>query len=118
MEHDNQKLAAILADPNMSWDDLYQLRLQYPNNTTAQNQIAPVEHQAWAREQGRISPLHGLVTGAMMAPTYEAIKALGLDKYLGAKPEFRSDPSLGSVAAGLKGGLLGSLDWMQNKFAK
>jgi hypothetical protein len=62
---------------DMSWDDLMDLRMQAGKNVARQQQIAPYEHRAWARETVGQNPLLALPY-AVMIPGYQAAKAIGL----------------------------------------
>lgn len=100
----------------MTWDDLYAARLANDTDPQAQENLAPYEHQAWAREQGRESPIKGLITGLVMNPVYQAVKYTGADKYLlGPRDKMTTPSSLAELLGGARGGLLGVGDWVRDK---
>lgn len=66
------------------------------NNRIAQNILAPMEHQAFAREWTRESPILAPLSLSVATPLYSLAKAAGLMKA-------RSDPSWAEVKAGYKG---------------
>lgn len=100
----------------MTWDDLYGARLANKNDPQAQADLAPYEHQAWAREQGRDNPVTGLVTGLIMNPVYQAAKYTGADKYLlSPRDQMTTPASWAELLGGARGGLLGVADWARNK---
>lgn len=82
---------------NLSHAQLYNLRQLYNNNPQMQNQIAPAEHQAFAREFATESPLSAAVSLPFAIPAYT------LSKYLGLTQGSRSQPSLEEVLSGYKG---------------
>jgi hypothetical protein len=62
---------------NKSLDELMFMRAQAGKDMNAQQQIAPYEHRAWAREVVGQNPLMALPY-AVMIPGYQAAKAVGL----------------------------------------
>jgi hypothetical protein len=90
----------LLNPSQMSHSDLYQARSKYPEQ---QNELAPYEHRAFAREWAQESPVMAGLSLPFAIPAYSIYKALGLS-------DSRSQPSLDEVIQGYKGlgeGLLG-----------
>jgi hypothetical protein len=91
---------------SMSFGDTYLLRKMVGNeNKTAQNIVAPYDHQAYVREAVAAEPGLGTVQQSILIPGYTATKALGMQ-------QSRSDPSLTEMYRGYKGiyqGLLESI---------
>lgn len=83
----------------MSHAALYQMRGQ-PG--VDQNALAPIEHQAFAREFAQESPLQAAVSLPFAIPLYSAAKAVGLQNA-------RSPASINEVASGYKGLMQGLL---------
>lgn len=81
---------------NMSNAELLNLRRQYQGDQGAQDTLAPLEHQAFAREWTEESPFKAAVSLPFAIPAYTAAKYLGL---MGS----RSSPSLSQMAGGFKG---------------
>ena len=79
----------------LSWDQLRALRASYPDTSPMQAQIAPYEHQAFAREQTERNPLAaaGLAVGI---PGYALAKLLGVQ-------HGRTPASWDEVAGGYRG---------------
>src|SRR4051812_1560226 len=88
---------------NMSWNDLYQLRVKHRGDQEAQQAIAPFEHQAYAREQVKDNPITA-AAWAVMPAGYQAAKALGLT---GPDDDMSTPPSMEQAMAGMKGVLQG-----------
>lgn len=80
----------------MSNEELMQLRKQYNQDTEAQDVLAPLEHQAFAREWTQENPFAATVSLPFAIPAYTAAKYLGLTGS-------RSSPSLSQLTAGYKG---------------
>lgn len=81
----------------LSHAELYNLRDKAgATNRLAQNFLAPMEHQAFAREFAKESPLLAAVSLPYAIPAYYAAKKLGLQKA-------RSDPSWEEVKGGYTG---------------
>lgn len=76
----------------MGWQDLINLRAQLTDRGQ-QNQVAPYEHRAYARENVT-NPLNALQM-AVQIPGYQAFKAINGNS--------RSDPSWSQVGQGLLG---------------
>lgn len=79
----------------MSWDELYRLRNSLAPNDPRQAEIAPYEHQAFARESVSQNPLMA-PSLAVATPAYTLAKLLGLQKA-------RSPASWDEVGAGYRG---------------
>lgn len=77
----------------MGHSDLYNMRAQQPAN---QNELAPYEHRAFAREFMQESPLAAAVSLPFAIPAYTAYKAMGLGNS-------RSQPSLEQMKQGYVG---------------
>ena len=81
----------------LSHAELYNLRDRDENKSrSVQNILAPMEHQAFAREFAQESPLLASVSLPFAIPAYYAAKKLGLQKA-------RSDPSWEEVKGGYTG---------------
>jgi len=90
----------LLNPSQMSHSDLYRARNKYPD---MQDQIAPYEHRAFAREWAQESPVMAGLSLPFAIPAYSIYKALGLS-------DARSQPSMEEIIQGYKGlgeGLLG-----------
>lgn len=90
---------------SMSHAQLVQLRDSIPPDDPRQNEIAPYEHQAFAREWTQDSPVIAPLSLTFAIPAYAAAKALGLERA-------RSKPSIAAILAGYKGigqGLAGAV---------
>jgi hypothetical protein len=74
---------------------LYNMRAN-TKSPEMQQVLAPLEHQAFAREFVQEKPVLGTASLAVAAPLYELAKALGAVRA-------RSDPSLESLGAAYKG---------------
>lgn len=99
MAGNGQLLAAYSARPDygsMTHAQLVQLRASIPPDDPRQNEIAPYEHQAFAREWTQDSPVIAPLSLAFAIPAYAAAKALGIE-------HARSKPSIASILAGYKG---------------
>jgi hypothetical protein len=90
-----------LLDPEqMSHSDLYRARFNYPD---MQDQLAPYEHRAFARQWAQESPVMAGLSLPFAIPAYSIYKAIGLGNS-------RSKPSIDEIIQGYKGlgeGLLG-----------
>ena len=79
---------------NLSHEELLRLRAA-TKDPARQAELAPMEHQAFAREQVQSNPLSALgLLGAI--PAYQLAKLLGLQ-------EARTPPSMAQLLAGFKG---------------
>lgn len=65
---------------NMTHADLYAMRGSLAPNDPRQQEIAPYEHRAFAREWTQKSPVIGPISLAFAVPGYAAAKAVGLQK--------------------------------------
>ena len=82
-----------------------------PYAKNLQNVLAPYEHRAFLREMSSINPVLGTVTGGVMSPGYEAMKALPPEAQRAAAAvspaldvtKARSKASIESVKQGLLG---------------
>jgi hypothetical protein len=92
---------------NMSHSDLYQMRDAMPN-AADQSNLAPYEHQAFARESVGDNPLMALPIAAA-TPLYTAAKALGL-------VHSRSPASLEEIIKAYKGIGQGLNNWRSSTF--
>lgn len=90
---------------SMDWESLNELRLKYQNDPMAQQVLAPLEHQAYVREQTQQNPVAGAVMGAVLEPGYQLAKKVGLFNGQGATPA-SMDQVLGSLK-GVKQGIFG-----------
>jgi hypothetical protein len=81
---------------HLSFAQLRQLRDQYPDDSPMQAQLAPYEHQAFAREWTQDNPLIAAPALAASIPGYALAKLLGLQ-------HGRTKPSLAEMAAGYRG---------------
>lgn len=61
---------------NMSWQDLQALRDKFAGDQPKQQELAPYEHRAYARESVADNPVNALKF-AFMIPGYQAAKAVG-----------------------------------------
>ena len=107
MDYAKQKLADLLRKPDiptqsemtgMNWNDLATLRELLKNNPQANQQIAPYEHRAYAREEVRNNPLMAPAYLAMI-PGYQLAKALGFNMGNGGQ----TPASLSQLSQGLMG---------------
>lgn len=80
----------------LTFAQLNKLRDEAGNNRVAQNALGPMEHQAFAREWVRDSPVLATASLPFAIPAYTASKALGLQKS-------RSDASWAEIKAGYAG---------------
>ena len=90
----------LLNPSKMSHSDLYQARFKYPER---QNELAPYEHRAFAREWAQESPVLAGLSLPFAIPAYTLYKSLGFGNS-------RSQPGINQVIQGYKGlgeGLLG-----------
>lgn len=78
---------------------LYNLRQLYNNNPQMQNQLAPAEHQAYAREFAIDSPLTAAASLPFAIPAYTIAKYIGLP----IASNSRSAPSIDEMLSGYKG---------------
>jgi hypothetical protein len=88
---------------SMPHSDLYQMRYQQP---TKQNEIAPYEHRAFAREWTQENPLLASVSLPFAIPGYTAYKAMGFGNT-------RSQPSMDQIKQGYTGLAEGLLSLMK-----
>ena len=79
----------------MSWDDLMQLRRSMASDDPRQAEVAPYEHQAYARETVAQNPLYAASLGVAI-PAYTLAKLAGLT---GA----RSPASMQEMQSGYRG---------------
>ncbi len=82
----------------MSWNDLYQLRVNNRGDIAAQEQIAPYEHRAYAREEGAESLSKGASYPLLIAG-YQGAKAAGLVE----QDDMSTPASLKQIGQGLIG---------------
>lgn len=80
----------------MSNSALMQLRNSLPDHDPRQRQIAPYEHQAFAREWIQDRGWSGVPSMAVAIPGYALAKLLGIQRA-------RTPPSLAQVAHGYRG---------------
>ena len=80
----------------MSQFDLLTLRNSLPDNDPRQRQIAPYEHQAFAREWIRDRGWAGVPSMAVAIPGYTLAKLLGVQ-------QARTPPSLAQLTHGYRG---------------
>jgi len=89
----------------LTFEQLRALRAQYPDDSPMQAQLAPYEHQAFAREQTQRNPLAGAGL-AVAVPGYALAKLLGIS-------HGRTPASWDEVAGGYRGigqGLAGLME--------
>ncbi len=79
-----------------SFEQMRRLRDQYPDNSPMQAQLAPYEHQAFAREWTQDNPLVAAPALSVSIPGYALMKLLGLQGG-------RTKPSLAEMAGGYRG---------------
>lgn len=87
----------------LSFDQIRRLRDAYPDNSTMQAQLAPYEHQAFAREWTQDNPMVAAPSLAVAIPGYALAKLLGMS-------HGRTQPSWEQVVGGYRGigqGLMG-----------
>lgn len=82
----------------LSHDDLLQLRKLY-QDPQAQASLAPIEHEAYARQYAAESPLTGGASLSVAIPAYTLAKYLNLPIAQGA----RSAPSMEEIISGYRG---------------
>lgn len=93
----------------MPWGQLINLRNAHAQDQAAQDYLAPYEHQAYARETTRDSPILGGLQMAVLTPAYTAVKGLGIinaARALGLVEDDgtkQSSASWGELGAGFKG---------------
>ena len=92
----------------LTFAQLRQLRDQYPDDSPMQAQIAPYEHQAFAREWTQDNPFVAAPALAVSIPGY------ALAKLLGAQTG-RTKASLAEMAGGYRGIKQGLLAYMGQK---
>jgi len=92
----------------MSHADLLALRASLADSDPRQAQIAPYEHQAFAREWTEANPTVAVPSLAVAIPGYYGAKLLGL---IGA----RTRPSFDEVRGGYRGIGQGLLALMRNQ---
>ena len=98
-----------------TWEELYLERLANRGNPQMQEQLAPQEHRAWAREKVQENPFNALAYG-ILPLGYQASKILGL----GEKDDMTTPASLNQLIESYKGvgdGLYGNFQALNNKLA-
>lgn len=80
----------------LSFADLRKLRDQYPDASPMQAQLAPYEHQAFAREWTQDNPWVAVPSLAVSIPGYGLMKLLGLQ-------HGRTKASMAEMAGGYRG---------------
>ena len=97
----------------MTWNDLQDLRAKNAGDQQMQQQLAPFEHRAYARESVAENPLNALKF-AFMIPGYQAAKVSGiLDSDSSTTPA--SLDQLTQGFAGVSDGLQQSYTTSKNK---
>ena len=92
----------------LTFNQLRQLRDQYPDASPMQDTLAPYEHQAFAREWTQENPLVAAPSLTFAIPGYALAKLLGIK-------HGRSRPSLAEMAGGYRGIGQGLLAYMGQK---
>ncbi len=92
----------------MPWEELYQLRSQNPGKAHVQENVAPYEHRAWAREAGDKGVMNALTTGLVLSPGYQGVKALGLADLLSNRDSMTTPASWEQVKQSAIGGFEGA----------
>jgi hypothetical protein len=90
---------------SMTWAQLQAMRNQAGQDMAAQIAIAPYEHQAYARDEPG-SPLKSALTGFVLEPGYQALKALGV-QFDGGDGLPQTPASVAELIGGVKGGWQG-----------
>ena len=80
----------------LTFDQLRALRDAYPDDSPMQAQLAPMEHQAFAREWTQDNPLVAAPSLAVSIPGYALAKLLGIQ-------HGRTKSSLAEMAGGYRG---------------
>ena len=80
----------------LTFEQLRALRDQYPDSSPMQAQLAPYEHQAFAREWTQDNPAVAAPALAVAIPGYALLKLLRLQ-------HGRTAPSLAEMAGGYRG---------------
>ena len=80
----------------LTFNQLRQLRDQYPDNSLMQDTLAPYEHQAFAREWTQENPMVAAPALSFAIPGYALAKLLGIK-------HGRSRPSLAEMASAYHG---------------
>jgi hypothetical protein len=116
IERANQIASGLMGNDlaTASWNQMQALR-NLPETAGIQKQLAPYEHRAYTRQLAALSPVAGTITGLVMNPAYEALKATPkpFQEWLGNRnPDLdvsksRSGASLENVGQGLFGTLEG-----------
>ena len=99
---------ALENSDNMTHEELYGLRLKHRKDPKAQELIAPMEHAAFAREQGDNGVVDPLVTGFVLNPGYQMAKIVGADKLFFDRDEMTTPSSFAELFGGMRGGLQGA----------
>ena len=88
------------------WDTLIGARKDLPEDDPQQQQIAPYEHRAWAREQVAANPL--------LAPVYAAlVPGYQLAKFVKSFAPGQTAPSMDQFTHGMTGIAEGVQQWLQ-----
>lgn len=100
----------------LSWQELQMLRDKHAGNQKLQQQLAPFEHRAYARESVSENPLNALKF-AFMIPGYQAAKAVGaLDSDSSTTPVSLDQFTQGF--AGVGDGLMSNYDEFKKKVSR
>jgi len=90
------------------WESLVMLRKQLAQDDPRQEQVAPYEHRAWAREQVAGNPL--------LAPVYAAlVPGYQLAKLVKSFAPGQTSPSMDQLTHGMTGIAEGVQRWLDTK---
>ncbi len=107
----------VVPNGDQSWLQLIGDRYKAGSNQALQQQLAPLEHQAYYREQTAQNPLMALPYAAM-EPAYQAAKATGIMGALGQTDEQTTPASLQQIIASWKGTAQGLELYLKSLFAQ